>query len=98
MTHLDLTGHNLIAHFVSAGAWLGSGALIGAFHFLTLRWNVRMFAAEQPILLPFGIQLVRFALMAVALAAITRSFGAMPLLVVSVGILAMRMVIIRLGA
>jgi len=40
-----------------------------------------MFAAEQPILLPFGIQLVRFALMAVALAAITRSFGAMPLLV-----------------
>jgi F1F0 ATPase subunit 2 len=98
MTHFDLTGHNLIGHLVNAGAWLACGALIGTFHFLTLRWNVRMFAAEQPLLLSFGIQLVRFALMAAVLAVITRSFGALPLLVVTVGILTMRIAVVRLGA
>jgi F1F0 ATPase subunit 2 len=97
MIHFDLTGHNLIGYLVGAGVWLTSGALIGTFHFLTLRWNVRMFAATQPLLLPFGIQLVRFVLIAAVLAAITRSFGAVPLLIVTAGILAMRTVIVRLG-
>lgn len=97
MTHFDLTGHNLTGHLFSAGVWLTSGALIGTFHFLSLRWNVRMFAAAHPLLLPFGIQLVRFVLITAVLAAITRSFGAVPLIIVTAGILAMRTAIVRLG-
>ena len=97
MTHVDLMGHHLIGYLVGAGAWLTSGALIGTFHLLTLRWNIRMFVAEQPLLLLLGIALARFALIAAILAAITMLFGALPLLVVTAGILAVRIAVVRLG-
>ncbi len=95
MTHLDLTTQGLIGYLLSGTAWLGAGVLIGTFHFMMLRWNVRMFAEQQSLLLPLGIQLIRFALIAAALAAISRSFGAAPLLVVTAGILAARIAILR---
>ena len=80
----------------SVGIWFAVGMLLGAFQFLTLRWSVRMFAVMQPLLLPIGVQLIRFAAVAAVLAAITASFGALPLLMATAGILITRTIVLRL--
>ena len=98
MSTLYLTWFNQILLALNVTAWLVSGMLVGAFHFLTLRWTVRMFAAGPPLLLPLGIQLIRFVLIAAVLAAITLSFGALALLMATTGILIMRTIIVRLEA
>ncbi len=98
MTISRLTDHDLILYVFSAGAWLTAGIIIGAAHFRTLRWNVRMFAVGQSLPLALAIQLFRFALIGGALGFIATSFGAMPLLAATGGILATRTVIVRLGA
>jgi len=53
-------GFHLTEHaslLLQAGAWLGAGALIGAFYFLSLHWNVRMLAFGRPLpLVRFGEQ------------------------------------------
>jgi len=95
MTGFYLTENALRA--VQAGAWLGGGALIGAFHFLTLRWNVRMFVLGRLSLLATALQLGRFALLAVALAVIAARFGALPLILSAAGILAARTATVRWG-
>jgi F1F0 ATPase subunit 2 len=89
---------DLIFGMLTASAWLGAGALIGAFYFLSLRWNVRHFEIGRPILLAFAIQFVRFALMAAVLGVIARQIGALPLLIAAAGILAARPAILRWGA
>jgi F1F0 ATPase subunit 2 len=81
-----------------AGAGLAAGALIGAFHFLALRWNVRMFAAGQSLPLALALQLVRFAAIGAVLAGIAAHFGALPLLAATGGILAARRTVARFGA
>ncbi len=94
-----MTASHLIEHALSvaqAGAWLGSGVLIGAFYFLTLEWNVRMFALGRAALLAMALQLGRFALLAGVLAMIAGHFGALPLLLVAVGITAARVAAVRL--
>ena len=97
MTKLYLAEHQLILLVLSVSAWLAAGALIGAFHFLTLRWNVRMFAVGQSLSLALATQLVRFALIAGVLAIIASRFGALPLLVATAGILATRTAVVRFG-
>ena len=79
MTNFSLTGHDLIPYAISAGAWLTVGALIGASHFLTLRWNVRMLAIGRSLPLALAAQFVRFALLAGVLTIIASHFGAFPL-------------------
>lgn len=78
------------------GVWLISGALLGSCYFLTLRWNVNLLALGRP-LLAMALQLARLALLAAALVAIVRQFGALPLLLVTAGVLAARMATIRIG-
>ncbi len=97
MMKLYLAEHELIRLVFSVGASLAAGALIGMFHFLTLRWNVRMFAAGQSLPLALALQLARFAVIAGALAVIASHFGALPLLVAAAGILATRTAIVRIG-
>ncbi len=92
---------NLIEHalFVAqAGAWLGSGVLIGALYLLTLHWNVSMLVLGRAPLLATVLQLGRFALLAGVLAMIAIHFGALPLLLVAVGITVARMAAVRLEA
>jgi len=96
MTSFHLTEYDLPT--LQAGTWLTVGALIGAFHFLTLRWNVGMLATGQAWLLPTVVQLARFALLAGLLAVITIHFGALPLLLVTAGMLTARTAILRRGA
>lgn len=95
MTDFHFTEYVLVT--LQAGAWLAVGTLIGAFHFLTLRWNVGMLAAGRAWLLPTAVQLARFALVACLLAVVTIHFGALPLLLVTAEILAARAAILRWG-
>ena len=83
---------------LEAGAWLAAGTLIGAFHFLTLRWNVGMLVAGQARRLALAVQLGRFALLAGALSVIAGRFGALPLLSCAAGIVLSRTAMARSGA
>jgi len=87
---------NQIPPVVSAGVWLGSGMLVGTFHFLTLRWTVKTFVAARSLLLALGLQLTRFVLMVALLATVVNFLGALPLVMATMGILIMRTIIIRL--
>ncbi len=78
-----------------AVGWLAAGMVIGAVHFLSLRWNVRMLTAGRSLLPVVVVQLSRFAAMAAVLAVIALSFGAVPLLTATLGILVARTVIVR---
>lgn len=97
MMNLHFIQHDLVPFVLSGGAWLATGVLIGTCNFLTLRWNVRMFAVGQSLSLALVTQLVRFALIAGVLAIIASRFGALPLLVATAGILATRTAVVRFG-
>jgi len=97
MMDLDPAVQNLIPLIRGAGAWLAFGALIGAFHFLTLRSNVRMLVAGRSLPLVLATQLGRLALVGGALAVIAGHFGAPALVVAAAGILVARMAVIRLA-
>jgi hypothetical protein len=96
MTHLGLTAADTPArHLLDIGGWFAAGALIGGIHFLTLRWNARLFVGTRWPLLPLGIQLARFGLIAAALAFVATMFGVLPFLVTAAGILVARTAVIR---
>ena len=97
MMKLYVAEHHLIQEIFRVAAWLTVGALIGTFHFLTLRWNVRIFTVDRSFLRAFTVQLVRFAVILGALLVVTRSFGALPLLAAAVGIVAARTTVVRFG-
>jgi hypothetical protein len=94
MIAFHLSTHDL----TFAGGWLATGMVIGGFHFLTLRWNVRTLTAGGSLLPAMAVQLGRFAAIATVLAVIAAYFGALPLLITTAGILAARTVITRFGA
>jgi hypothetical protein len=97
MTELYAREHHMIRLLLDAG-WLAVGTLIGAFHYLTLRWNAQVLIRGQSVLLALALQFVRLAGIAGMLAIITRNYGALPLLVATLGILASRTALLRLGA
>jgi F1F0 ATPase subunit 2 len=80
-----------------AGAWLGGGALIGAFYFVTLRWNVGMLVIGRAPPLVAALQLARFTVLAGMLAVVAGRFGAAPLLLTAAGMLVARPAVMRLG-
>ena len=82
----------------NASAWLGIGALLGSFHYLTLRRNAQMLVTGSSVLKVVTLQLIRFAVMACVLVIITRHYRAMPLLVTALGVLVLRTAVLRLGA
>ena len=81
----------------NASAWLAIGTLLGAFHYLTLRRNAQMLVTGSSVLKPVTLQLIRFAVTAGALGIITRHYGALPLFVTALGVLASRTAVLRLG-
>jgi hypothetical protein len=82
----------------NASAWLAIGALLGAFHYLTLRRNAQMLATGSSLLKAVTLQLIRFTVMACVLVIVTRRYGAMPLLATALGVLISRTAVVRLGA
>ncbi len=97
MTNSYFAGDDLLLYVLAASGWFALGAIIGAFHFLTLRWNVHVFAVGGSLQLALASQLVRFAVIASLLAVIVSHFGALPLLAASAGILAARTAVVLLG-
>jgi hypothetical protein len=95
MTSFHLTEQALLA--LRVGAWLSSGALIGMFYFLTLRWSVKMLTGHKRLLSAMALQLGRLALLAGLLAIIVNAFGALPLVLTTVGIFAARVAAVQWG-
>lgn len=82
---------------LQAGAWLCCGVLLGALHFGSLKWTVKLFVAGGAPLRLMTLQLGRLAFVAVALAAIVGRFGAFPMLMASGGMLVARTAAQRMG-
>jgi F1F0 ATPase subunit 2 len=98
MTRLCVTELDMFLLILKTGAWLATGGLIGVCHYMTLRWNVQMLATGSSVPAAVAIQLIRLAIMAGLLAIITRHYGAPPLLVAALGVVASRAAVLRLGA
>jgi hypothetical protein len=88
----------LVTIMVAVSAWLAIGVLIGAFHYLALRKNVQMLANGGSLSKAMAMRLIRFAAMAGALAVIARHYGALSLLIATLGLVASRTAVLRLGA
>lgn len=74
--------------------WLTGGTLLGTLYFLTLRWNILLMVRHAPVVAA-AVQLVRFAFLAAALAAVAGRFGAPPLLLTAAGIRLARPAVMR---
>ncbi len=72
----------------------GAGTALGLLYFRGLRWNARLFAGGASLGLTIGLGIARFACLAAILMLASRA-GAMPLLVVVLGVLAGRAAIMR---
>jgi F1F0 ATPase subunit 2 len=90
--------HDVLKLVFDGSFWLVIGALLGAFHFLSLRRSAQMLATGSAVLLALALQLIRFAVLAGALGFITRHDGVLALLVATLGVLASRTAVLRLGA
>jgi len=83
---------------LDASSWLAVGVLLGGLHFLGLRRSVQTLVTRSALLLVLALQLIRFAILAGALGFITRHNGGLALLVATLGVLASRTAVLRLGA
>jgi len=84
--------------FIAAtSGWFLAGVLLGAMHFLSLRWSVQRLIAGRA-LASLGLQLLRLALTGTAMTVTVRLFGAVPLLAVSLGLVAARTSVLFLEA
>ncbi|SDS51748.1 F1/F0 ATPase, subunit 2 [Bradyrhizobium canariense] len=79
---LDLAGH-----FVA-------GLLLGLVYFRSLWWNARLFVAGERVVTTIGLMLGRFVLLGGLLTLVSFE-GALPLLVMALGILIARSVFMR---
>ncbi len=86
MSHAAIYDLSFVAE---ASGWLVAGTLLGHLHYASLRWSVRCLLDGQPFV-SSGLQLLRFALAGGTLTLVTRWFGGMPLLAVSLGLMAAR--------
>jgi hypothetical protein len=98
MIGLSMWQYGFLRTVLGASAWLTIGALVGAFFYLTLRRSAQMLATGSCVSTALALQLIRFIVMAGLLGTIARHYGAAALLVVTIGILAARTVVLRLGA
>lgn len=85
--HFPLWGLGL-AHF-------GVGLGLGILYFRGMWWNIRLFAGERRMTIAIVLGLVRFALLAGVLTAVSRE-GALPLLLTALGVLIARPIVTRM--
>jgi F1F0 ATPase subunit 2 len=98
MTPLYAPQHDMFTLVLTTSVWLAIGGLIGTCHYVTLRWIARMLVTGPVLPAIMAVQLVRLAIIAGTLTIITRQYGALPLLAATLGLLASRLAVVRLGA
>jgi F1F0 ATPase subunit 2 len=81
--------HEYLSIVAEASGWFVVGTLLGLLHFVSLRWNVRCLLSGQALFL-LGLQFIRFVLTGGALALVAKFLGVMPLIVVTLGLIAAR--------
>ncbi|WP_158258684.1 N-ATPase subunit AtpR [Rhodopila globiformis] len=78
-------------------AWLAAGLAAGTLHFALLRWNAALYGRAGGIGGAVALQLLRLAVLGGVLAVIA-TYGALPLLLAALGVVAARPVVVRLMA
>jgi F1F0 ATPase subunit 2 len=84
----------LWALYFSLAAHLAAGIALGIFYFRSLWWNARRFAAGGRAITAVALMIGRFALLG-GLLTLASLEGALPLLMMALGVLVARPVIIR---
>jgi F1F0 ATPase subunit 2 len=87
MTINWLAGLGLLVYF-------GAGIALGAVYFRGLWWNARLFAEGASLAVTIGIGIGRFVLLG-SMLTLASFEGAMPLLLVALGVLVARSVVMR---
>ena len=85
----DAITHHYFAFVAATTGWFLAGGLLGAMHFLSLRWSVQRLVAGRA-LLSLALQVLRLALTGAAMTLTVRLFGASPLIAGSLGLMAAR--------
>lgn len=89
------SGHKLAALLLLCSPWLLAGAVVGAFHFLSLRTTTGMLAAPSSLKVALTLHLLRWIVTTAALIVIARH-GAAALLAATAGVLAARTAVMAL--
>lgn len=85
------SGPGTAALLLLCAPWLLAGAVVGAFHFLTLRITTAMLAQPSSLAVALALHLLRWVVTTAALIVIARH-GAAALLAATIGVLAARTV------
>jgi hypothetical protein len=89
-----LGGVAMDARTMSAVLWLFAGLAGGVSHFALLRWNTLFYVKAGALAYAIGLQLLRLAVIA-SLLGLAAWHGALPLLLVGLGIVLARPVVLR---
>jgi uncharacterized membrane protein (UPF0136 family) len=79
---------------IVAAGFIALGLLAGTLHFALLRWNTSLYAGPGRIGLGAALQVVRIGVLAGLLVVAARQ-GALPLLLMALGVLVARPVVMR---
>jgi F1F0 ATPase subunit 2 len=83
--------------FVGLAAYLAAGIALGVLYFRSLWWNVRRYISGAPVVTTIALTIGRFALLG-GLLTLASWEGALPLLMLSLGVMVGRSVVMgRLG-
>jgi F1F0 ATPase subunit 2 len=94
MSFLSFDSMPVWGAFLSSGAHLIAGIMLGLFHFRSLWWNICRFAEGSRVTMTIALMIGRFALL-VGLLTLASLEGALPLLMMALGVLIARPVVMR---
>jgi F1F0 ATPase subunit 2 len=94
MTSLSLSNLPSWATFLSLAAHLAAGVIVGALYFRSLWWNARRFTAGDRTATTIAVMIGRFVVLGVVLTLASLE-GALPLLLMALGVVIARFIVIR---
>jgi len=94
MTSLSLSSLPSWATFLSLAAHLAAGIIVGVFYFRSLWWNTRRFAAGGRVSMTIAVMIGRFVILGIVLT-LTSLEGALPLLLMALGVVVARFPVMR---
>jgi F1F0 ATPase subunit 2 len=94
MTYLSFNGLPTWAMLLSLAAHLAAGVMLGLVYFRSLWWNARRFAVGGHVATTIAVMIGRFVILGAVLTLASLE-GALPLLLMALGILIARSVVVR---